>query len=185
MKNHIRIGPITLRVGSKHLAPWGFPRVQIRGLSLWSWSNNGDLHLAGYHPRRSITWLWYVAVGRNRQRFGRQDIERLRELHRSGNPHVTPPSWLDHFVRRDARRVWQWHDYLRLPFGFSIIIGRQAPMWRRPKPKAGAFLPDWQARIARDECPTRGGSLDTGWECNDCGFDAYLIAITEGQRPHA
>jgi Zn ribbon nucleic-acid-binding protein len=26
--------------------------------------------------------------------------------------------------------------------------------------------------IANDQCPECGGELDTGWECNDCGFDA-------------
>ena len=30
-----------------------------------------------------------------------------------------------------------------------------------------------QARIANDKCPECNGSLDTGWECNDCGFDAF------------
>lgn len=29
-----------------------------------------------------------------------------------------------------------------------------------------------EARIANDQCPECGGELDTGWECNDCGFDA-------------
>lgn len=24
----------------------------------------------------------------------------------------------------------------------------------------------------RDICPECGGCLDTGWECNDCGYDA-------------
>lgn len=24
----------------------------------------------------------------------------------------------------------------------------------------------------RDQCPECGGELDTGWECNRCGFDA-------------
>ena len=32
--------------------------------------------------------------------------------------------------------------------------------------------------IAEDICPECGGELDTGWECNDCGFDARDIAIT-------
>jgi hypothetical protein len=27
-------------------------------------------------------------------------------------------------------------------------------------------------KVARDICPKCGGELDTGWECNDCGFDA-------------
>lgn len=26
--------------------------------------------------------------------------------------------------------------------------------------------------IQHDVCPECGGALDTGWECNDCGFDA-------------
>lgn len=29
-----------------------------------------------------------------------------------------------------------------------------------------------EARIANDRCPECNGELDTGWECNDCGFDA-------------
>lgn len=27
-------------------------------------------------------------------------------------------------------------------------------------------------KVAQDLCPKCGGELDTGWECNDCGFDA-------------
>lgn len=34
----------------------------------------------------------------------------------------------------------------------------------------------------RDICPECGGNLDTGWECNDCGFDARDIAYPELQR---
>jgi tRNA(Ile2) C34 agmatinyltransferase TiaS len=30
----------------------------------------------------------------------------------------------------------------------------------------------------RDICPECGGSLDTGWECNDCQYDAKLEATT-------
>lgn len=26
--------------------------------------------------------------------------------------------------------------------------------------------------IDHDRCPECNGELDTGWECNDCGFDA-------------
>lgn len=29
-----------------------------------------------------------------------------------------------------------------------------------------------EAYIANDRCPECGGDLDTGYECNDCGFDA-------------
>ncbi len=31
--------------------------------------------------------------------------------------------------------------------------------------------------IANDQCPECGGDLDTGWECNDCGFDARDEAL--------
>jgi tRNA(Ile2) C34 agmatinyltransferase TiaS len=30
----------------------------------------------------------------------------------------------------------------------------------------------------RDICPECGGSLDTGWECNECGYDAKTEATT-------
>lgn len=33
-----------------------------------------------------------------------------------------------------------------------------------------------EARVANDRCPQCGGSLDTGWECNSCGYDAKPIA---------
>lgn len=26
-----------------------------------------------------------------------------------------------------------------------------------------------------DCCPQCGGELDTGWECNDCGYDAAIL----------
>lgn len=29
-----------------------------------------------------------------------------------------------------------------------------------------------EAAIEKDQCPECGGELDTGWECNSCGFDA-------------
>jgi hypothetical protein len=28
-------------------------------------------------------------------------------------------------------------------------------------------------------CPECGGTLDTGWECNSCGFDAISIGYTD------
>lgn len=30
--------------------------------------------------------------------------------------------------------------------------------------------------VEQDVCPQCGGELDTGWECNECGFDAQYIA---------
>jgi hypothetical protein len=35
-----------------------------------------------------------------------------------------------------------------------------------------------------DSCPKCLGELDTGWECNDCGFDAMpLVPPAPGDRP--
>jgi hypothetical protein len=66
--NYVRLGPVAVKVSSKHLAPWGYPRLQIGGLSLWSWWNDGDFCPASYHPQSSITWLWQTKLhchGRN------------------------------------------------------------------------------------------------------------------------
>lgn len=68
-RNHIRLGPVVVRIGSKNLAKWGYPRVKVGGLSLWSWTNTGQFVPAGYHPRNSITWLWSVWIGRNRSTY--------------------------------------------------------------------------------------------------------------------
>jgi hypothetical protein len=41
-------------------------------------------------------------------------------------------------------------------------------------------LQDQRERVAaakNDKCPECGGELDTGWECNDCGFDAMSLAF--------
>lgn len=31
--------------------------------------------------------------------------------------------------------------------------------------------------VEKDKCPKCTGDLDTGWECNQCGFDARDIAM--------
>ena len=31
--------------------------------------------------------------------------------------------------------------------------------------------------VVQDRCPKCKGELDTGWECNDCGFDARYLAL--------
>lgn len=33
-----------------------------------------------------------------------------------------------------------------------------------------------------DQCPECGGDIDTGWECNNCGFDARDIAYKPAIR---
>ncbi len=34
----------------------------------------------------------------------------------------------------------------------------------------------------RDICPECGGALDTGWECNMCGYDARDLAYPPNVR---
>lgn len=34
-----------------------------------------------------------------------------------------------------------------------------------------------EAAADQDRCPECGGELDTGWECNDCGYDAQPIVM--------
>lgn len=36
--------------------------------------------------------------------------------------------------------------------------------------------------VDQEQCPECGGALDTGWECNDCGFDAQWIAYPQSER---
>jgi len=35
-----------------------------------------------------------------------------------------------------------------------------------------------EARIARNQCPVCPGNLDTGYECNECGYDAMPEALS-------
>ena len=42
-------------------------------------------------------------------------------------------------------------------------------------PIRGIGLRGFWAR--RDVCPDCGNDLDTGWECNTCGYDAQLDAL--------
>ena len=107
MKQYLTFGPVRLRLHSRHLASWGYPRLQIGGLAVGSRSNIGDIILASYHPKSSITWLWSVALGRNK----------------------TPRK---NIVNLDTRRFGQWHDYIRLPFAWELRISHQKRMTRRP-----------------------------------------------------
>lgn len=62
--------------------------------------SDGSLSLITYHPRSSPTWHWSVSLTR-RQR------------------------WLKNLVSLDENRRFQWHDYIKLPFGWAICIGYQ------------------------------------------------------------
>lgn len=33
--------------------------------------------------------------------------------------------------------------------------------------------------VRNDLCPECGGELDTGWECNRCGYDAQPIVVAD------
>lgn len=68
-------GPISIRVKSRkkaHLAPWGFPWLQIGGLSLFSGTSSGGWVIAAYHPRNSLTWLWMLFTHGGRLRLKTQ-----------------------------------------------------------------------------------------------------------------
>jgi hypothetical protein len=39
----------------------------------------------------------------------------------------------------------------------------------------------WASLAAEDTCPRCGGELDTGWECNECDYDARWLI--EGLGP--
>lgn len=126
MRNHIRIGPVTLRIGSKLLASWGFPRVTIGGMSIWSRTNGGEVLLLAYHPRDCTTWHWSIGITRRQSAcWTKANRERRARLYYEGNRHVPAPRWWHRFVNRDALRRNQWHDYYRLPFGYSIVVAQQ------------------------------------------------------------
>lgn len=100
MRNYIKLGPVSLRVSRKYLAPWGFALVQIGGLDVWSWHNDGSLGLASYHPRGSLCWHWSASI---RKGALKQWAQRAKA----------------------PFRKCQWHDYYWLPFGVHLGISRQ------------------------------------------------------------
>lgn len=104
MKNYISLGSVRLRISRRYLAKWGYPLIEIGGLSLLTRCNDGRLLLASYHPRSSITWLWAITVFRRPAGA------------KSG---------------RDKMRRGQWHDYYWLPFGYQMLVSHQAFMARK------------------------------------------------------
>jgi hypothetical protein len=101
MKPYVRLGPVSIRVSRKYLAPWGFPLLRIGGLSLWDRDSGGRLMLAAYHPKGSPTWHWFVTISHG--------------WTRRVWPKFDPAE----------RRQGQWSDYVLLPFGITLVIGRQ------------------------------------------------------------
>jgi hypothetical protein len=73
-------------------------RLSIGGIEFMHRDSAGNLVLLSYHPRGSSTWHWSVVLSR-----------------RAGNT----------LVNRAVERQGQWHDFYRLPFGYSIIVSQQ------------------------------------------------------------
>lgn len=97
MRNYLSFGPVSIKLHNRGQAAWGYPGIRIGGLSLLARSSNGNLVLASYHPRSSMTWLWSVSLGR-----------------RNG----------DRTICRSQHRVGQWHDVYN--FGRrSLCVARQ------------------------------------------------------------
>lgn len=74
----------------------------MMGLRFFSRASDGNLVLVSYHPRRSSTWYWSVALSH-------------KPFHDIAWASVTPAEY----------RKGQWHNYYRLPFGRTLIISRQ------------------------------------------------------------
>lgn len=72
--------------------------MRIGRLILFTRQSDGGLNLVTYHPWSSLTWYWGLSVDRDRM-------------------HV--------MFQRAHRRIGQWHDYVRLPFGWTLTISHQ------------------------------------------------------------
>lgn len=95
----------------RRIAYWAFIRVSTNGeqgnpgetkaldaANRWRRASNGDLVLASYTGRHSDCWIWSLSLSRERRPF--------------------------RIVPRSERRN-QWHHFLPLPFGRTLILGRQ------------------------------------------------------------
>lgn len=82
--------------------------MRIGGFSFWSRTSAGGRTLVSYHPRTSPTWYWSVGIEKTRRE-----------------------PWSKNFCFAPTRSN-QWHDYIRLPFGYDLIISRQDYHKARP-----------------------------------------------------
>lgn len=71
------------------------------GLTFFTRGSDRSLGLINYHPSHSETWYWSVRIAR------------------------APASNRWWFIMRAAHRHNQWHDYYRLPFGWSLCVSHQ------------------------------------------------------------
>lgn len=97
-------------------------------------------------------------------------------------PRVEPVAWRWRYRRDEELGRWLYND--DHPGSIKGAELEIEPLYTAPpsQPDAGATArPSLLAR--RDRCPKCSGELDTGWECNDCGFDAQtLVPPDAGDR---
>lgn len=65
MKNLLVLGPLRVRLSRKGLASWGYARIEIGGLRLFSRTNSARTYnLAAFHSSHSLTWRWVLSISR-------------------------------------------------------------------------------------------------------------------------
>lgn len=129
--------------------------MKIKALTLFApMHSNGEpipgRVLAAWHWKKSITWRWSLHW-----------MPRAKGmplgLHRWGNAQHP-------------------HFLLRLPLLGELMFAMQPNMFPRTYPLRGFPLRHALKRREciqqRHQCPECGGFLDTGDECNECGYDA-------------
>lgn len=79
-------------------------------MTIFERASNGDLVLASYDDSATGLWVWAIYLSRKRQPFS---------------------------IAPKAERHDQWHHFIPLPFGRTLIISRQDyhrdPRHRRPQ----------------------------------------------------
>lgn len=105
--------------------------------------------LAGWHWPKSITWRWGLDW---------------------------TPGWRRPLVYYWGRLGRSWSAGLRLPLVGTLHFSVQQNLYPTRYPLAGYPLRHALKRreciVKNESCPECGGMLDTGNECNECGFDA-------------
>jgi hypothetical protein len=122
--------------------------MKIGALTLFA----GNGSLASWHWPRSLTWRWSLTWDRNKS-----------------------DPWKRGYYAR-----WRPHAHLivNVPLLGCISFQAQGNLWRSANryPLVGYPIRHPRQRqaaiLARGQCPECGGELDTGNECNECGFDA-------------
>ena len=140
----------------------------LGGLRFFYRDSAGGLIIASRHWRHLCCWSWLLS---------------FKLLHRSEKPWTfgrdrhNGGGWVGANVGRYGIR-WGWQTYDRIA---SSRFKDMKINWDREKGRNTilASIEEWPVKrpvirtelLKQDRCPDCGGSLDTGWECNDCGFD--------------